>query len=91
MLRETCWAGFHDSLFQAYCVALHVFPIVQVIGPGVVGYHPVLDPGEEFEYTSYTPLMSKRGTQRGTFSMLATQSKELFDVRVGPFALIPRP
>lgn len=60
-----------------------------VEGPGVLGVQPTLDVGKEYEYSSYTPLKSRRGSMEGTYSMVATESGELFDVRVGPFALSP--
>ncbi|GJP37594.1 hypothetical protein CLOM_g21988 [Closterium sp. NIES-68] len=65
--------------------------IQEVIGPGVIGKQPILDLGSEFEYMSYTPLPSKRGTMHGSFLMLACNSNRLFDVQVGPFGLIPPP
>ncbi|CAI6006321.1 unnamed protein product [Closterium sp. NIES-65] len=65
--------------------------IQEVIGPGVIGKQPILDLGSEFEYISYTPLPSKRGTMHGSFLMLACNSNRLFDVQVGPFGLIPPP
>ena len=62
---------------------------MQVMGPGVIGKQPMLGLGAEFEYTSFTPLKSRRGMLAGTFHMLAITSGELFDVEVGPLALKP--
>lgn len=38
-----------------------------VEGPGVVGYQPILKPGQSFEYTSYTMLQSRYGSMLGTY------------------------
>ncbi len=44
--------------------------IEEVRGPGVVGYQPVLKPGEEFQYTSACPLDTPVGTMHGEFQMI---------------------
>ena len=58
----------------------------EVRGPGVVGYQPVLEPGESFEYTSGCPLKTSFGSMRGTYQMV-TRSGEQFDAEIAPFAL----
>jgi ApaG protein len=58
----------------------------EVRGPGVVGYQPVLKPGEEFQYTSGCPLNTPVGTMHGSFQM-ATQAGESFDAMIGAFRL----
>lgn len=63
--------------------------VEEVAGPGVLGLQPTLGVGTHFEYTSFTPLRSRRGSMEGTYSMVAIESGELFDVQVGPFALSP--
>ena len=60
--------------------------IEEVKGPGVVGEHPVLEPGESFEYTSGCPLPTPFGTMRGTYQMV-TKSGEKFDAEIAPFDL----
>lgn len=59
----------------------------QVRGPGVVGYQPVLKPGEEFQYTSGCPLNTPVGTMHGEFTMSVVDSGEKFDARIEPFRL----
>jgi ApaG protein len=59
----------------------------EVRGPGVVGYQPVLKPGEEFEYTSGCPLTTPVGTMHGEFNMIVQTSGEKFDARIDPFRL----
>ncbi len=60
--------------------------IEEVQGPGVVGEQPVLDPGEDYEYTSACPLPTPFGSMRGTYQMI-NRGGEMFDVEIAPFAL----
>ncbi|MFM2056011.1 MAG: hypothetical protein RLY71_396 [Pseudomonadota bacterium] len=39
----------------------------EVRGLGVVGKQPLLQPGEAYEYTSWTELSTPQGSMRGTF------------------------
>ena len=57
-----------------------------VRGLAVVGHQPVLKPGEEFEYTSWTRIATPHGTMRGTF-MCMTDDAEPFDAPVPEFGL----
>ncbi len=59
----------------------------EVRGPGVVGYQPVLKPGEEFEYTSGCPLSTPVGTMHGEFNMVVKDGGEKFDAKIEPFRL----
>jgi ApaG protein len=61
--------------------------IEEVRGPGVVGYQPVLKPGEEFQYTSGCPLSTPVGTMHGEFNMVVKDSGEKFDAHIAPFRL----
>ena len=61
--------------------------VEEVRGPGVVGYQPVLKPGEEFEYTSGCPLTTPVGTMHGEFNMIVPGSGEKFDAKIEPFRL----
>jgi ApaG protein len=58
----------------------------EVLGPGVVGQQPILNPGEVFTYTSGCPLETSFGMMEGTYQM-ATTTGEHFDVKVAPFTL----
>lgn len=58
----------------------------EVQGPGVVGHQPRLEPGEQFEYTSFCPLPTARGSMRGTYHM-ARDDGETFNVVIGEFFL----
>ena len=60
--------------------------IEEVRGLGVVGQQPVLRPGQEFEYTSWTRLETPSGTMRGTFYCM-TDDAQPFEAAIGEFAL----
>jgi ApaG protein len=60
--------------------------VEEVQGPGVVGKQPVLQPGENFEYTSGCPLKTPFGSMHGSYEM-TTQGGDRFDVMIAPFAL----
>ena len=58
----------------------------EVKGPGVVGEHPDLAPGESFEYMSACPLTSDWGTMEGTYRMRREDGEE-FEAHIGRFFL----
>ncbi|MCG8543022.1 MAG: Co2+/Mg2+ efflux protein ApaG [Alphaproteobacteria bacterium] len=60
--------------------------VQEVRGPGVVGEQPVLNPGENFEYTSGTPLQTPSGIMVGTYQM-EDANGEYFDVDIPAFSL----
>jgi ApaG protein len=57
-----------------------------VRGLAVVGHQPVLKPGEQFEYTSWTRIATPRGRMHGTFFCI-TEDAHWFDTPVPPFEL----
>ncbi|MGK7870661.1 Co2+/Mg2+ efflux protein ApaG [Falsiroseomonas sp. E2-1-a20] len=59
----------------------------RVHGEGVVGEQPVLGPGQQFEYTSGTPLPTPSGFMEGTYHMVVPGTGEAFDVAVPAFSL----
>ena len=61
--------------------------VEEVRGAGVVGYQPLLQPGEEFQYTSGCPLTTPVGTMHGEFNMVLPDSGEKFDANIQPFRL----
>ncbi|CAN5186103.1 Co2+/Mg2+ efflux protein ApaG [soil metagenome] len=64
--------------------------VQEVRGLGVVGYQPLLQPGESFEYTSGTTLPTPSGTMRGEYFCTAEDGTQ-FEVPIVPFVLvIPR-
>jgi len=60
--------------------------IYDVIGDGVIGEQPFLQPGDVFEYTSGTPLSSESGFMSGSFRMISAVGEQ-FDVQVPSFSL----
>jgi ApaG protein len=58
----------------------------RVVGPGVVGHQPVLEPGQSFEYTSFCPLPSPVGSMHGTYRMVRPDGRS-FEARIAPFTL----
>lgn len=59
----------------------------EVQGQGVVGHHPNLMPGENFEYSSFCPLQTAWGTMQGTYVM-ERDDGSCFEVEVARFFLI---
>jgi ApaG protein len=57
-----------------------------VRGPGVVGEQPVIEPGEQFEYTSGTPLPTPSGIMVGSYQMETTDGRR-FNVAIPAFSL----
>ena len=61
--------------------------VQHVLGAGVVGEQPTLEPGEAFEYTSGTPLDTPSGFMAGAYHMVVAASGERFDVAIPTFSL----
>jgi ApaG protein len=60
--------------------------VTHVEGDGVVGQQPVLEPGQDYEYTSGSRLESPMGTMHGTYQM-RMESGEMFDAEIPVFTL----
>jgi ApaG protein len=60
--------------------------VEEVRGLAVVGHQPVLKPGESFEYTSWTRILTPQGTMRGTFFCM-TEDAHPFEAKIGEFGL----
>jgi ApaG protein len=58
----------------------------EVRGLAVVGHQPVLQPGQEFEYTSWAQLRTPQGTMQGSF-LCVTERCEVFHTPVPEFLL----
>ncbi len=62
----------------------------EVRGLGVVGHQPLLQPGEQFEYTSGTSLTTSQGSMHGKYFCVA-EDGEQFEVMIPEFVLsLPR-
>jgi len=57
-----------------------------VDGPGVVGQHPDLAPGETYEYSSFCPLATEWGTMEGHF-VFEHEDGSTFQAQVARFYL----
>ena len=57
-----------------------------VEGPGVVGQHPELGPGDSFEYASFCPMLTAWGTMEGHLTF--ERDGRPFEVAVGRFYLV---
>jgi ApaG protein len=60
--------------------------VEEVRGLGVVGQQPLLKPGEQFEYTSWTRITSPRGSMEGRYFCM-TDTAEAFEAPIPAFAL----
>jgi len=58
----------------------------KIKGLGVVGHQPLLQPGEQFEYTSSVSLATPTGTMHGSYFCVSVNG-ERFDVDVPMFVL----
>jgi len=58
----------------------------EIRGDGVVGHQPVLEPGQSFEYTSGTPLVTPSGFMSGSYQMIDDDGRQ-FDAVVPAFSL----
>ncbi len=62
----------------------------EVRGLGVVGAQPVLQPGEQHEYSSGTAIATPVGTMRGSYQMVAEDGTR-FEAAIPEFTLsVPR-
>jgi len=48
----------------------------EVKGPGVIGKQPILQPGERFNYSSFSHLKTDSGFMRGTFEMKLIEAED---------------
>jgi ApaG protein len=60
--------------------------VEEVKGPGVVGKQPLLQPGENFEYTSFCPLRTPTGCMEGSFEMRDSLNQR-FEAKINRFEL----
>jgi len=64
--------------------------IEEVRGLGVIGHQPLLQPGEQFEYTSGCALKTPHGTMIGSYFCVA-EDGEQFEAKIPEFVLsLPR-
>ena len=64
--------------------------VQEVRGLGVVGHQPLLKPGEQFEYTSGTQMMTPQGSMYGEYFCVAEDGHQ-FEAKIPEFVLsLPR-
>ena len=64
--------------------------VEEVVGEGVVGEQPYLEPGEAFEYTSGAIIATGLGTMQGSYEMLGDDGTS-FEAPIPAFTLaVPR-
>jgi len=61
--------------------------IGEVVGPGVVGLQPILEPGQHFEYTSSTVIKDPVGSMRGSY-IFNRKGGGFFTAQIPRFSLI---
>lgn len=59
----------------------------EVVGEGVVGEQPVIEPGESYSYTSGTVMATEVGSMQGHYSMIRVEDGASFDAQIQPFTL----
>ncbi len=59
-----------------------------VAGDGVIGLQPIIEPGESFMYSSWTPLSSTIGSMDGNYLFINLDNQKEFKVEVPRFELI---
>jgi ApaG protein len=59
----------------------------KISGNGVIGLNPVIEPGENFEYTSGTYLNAPSGVMFGKYEMRCDDDGSIFNVEIPPFSL----
>jgi len=61
--------------------------IGEVVGPGVVGVQPILEPGQHFEYTSSTVIKDPVGAMRGSY-IFSRKGGGYFTAQIPRFSLV---
>jgi ApaG protein len=63
----------------------------EIVGEGVVGYFPELNPGESFTYTSFCPIDTDWGTMEGFYQFIKSDGT-MFLAKIARFYLVtPEP
>jgi ApaG protein len=63
-------------------------PMREVTGDGVVGSQPILPPGKEYRYESWSHLMSDVGKMYGFYTFMGMRDGSPIQVRIPEFKLI---
>jgi ApaG protein len=60
--------------------------VQEIVGEGIIGEQPVLEPGDSYEYTSGVPLCTPSGFMRGYYYM-TNDFDETIEVEIPNFSL----
>lgn len=60
----------------------------EVEGEGVIGQQPILEPGADHEYVSWTNLLTDIGKMYGTFTMMKVEDEGRIDVQIPEFTMV---
>jgi ApaG protein len=60
----------------------------EIIGDGVVGFQPVIEPGQFHEYVSGCNFKSPFGKMHGTYTMEKVYNGKSFEIEIPPFQMI---
>lgn len=60
----------------------------EVEGEGVVGVQPVIQPGQEYRYTSGCNLKTEMGKMQGTYQMVRYGTRQQFEVIIPDMEMI---
>lgn len=70
----------------------HIFDSIgmkrEVIGDGVIGQQPILEPRQVHEYSSWCPLTTGLGKMGGHYTMQRIEDNYIFEVEIPSFDLI---
>lgn len=69
------------SIFDSYGASY------EVNGDGVIGLTPVIEPGENFEYTSGCNFATTIGRMRGVYLMQRVRDGKIFEISIPEFIL----
>lgn len=59
-----------------------------VEGAGVVGQQPIIEPNEDFAYSSWCPLITPLGKMKGFYQMNRLVDNEMLEVKIPEFTLV---
>ncbi len=62
-------------------------PVTEIVGPGVVGEQPVIEPGDKYEYSSGAVISDPIGSMYGSYTFRAENGKFL-NVKIPEFDLV---
>jgi len=60
----------------------------EIEGEGVIGQQPILQPNQQHQYASWSPIDTEMGEMYGTFLMKRLSDDFLFEVEVPKFQLV---